>query len=86
MQSEEQRIHNEELRCLVDDVGFKASLLRIAEKALEDIRAACISSMYWKNDEYPSVARTLQNHHKIVTKAQREIAEIMAIEYGDDVE
>lgn len=37
MQTEEQRAHNEELQCLIDDVEFKASLLKIAEKALEDV-------------------------------------------------
>ena len=53
------------------------------EKAIEDIRAICISSMYWKNDEYPSCARILAHHHKIVTDAQVKIAELTAIEYGD---
>ena len=38
MKTEEQREHNQELASLVDDIAFKASLLRIAEKALEDIR------------------------------------------------
>ena len=85
MKTEEQREHNQELACLVDDIAFKASLLRITEKALEDIRAICISSMYWKNDEYPSCARILAHHHKIVTDAQVKIAELTAIEYGDDV-
>ena len=47
MQSEEQREHNQDLACLVDDIAFKASLLRIAEKALEDIRGLCVSSTYW---------------------------------------
>jgi hypothetical protein len=42
--------------------------------------------MYWKNDEYPNCARILAHHHKIVTDAQVKIAELTAIEYGDDVE
>ena len=43
MKTEEQREHNQEIACLVDDIAFKASLLRIAEKALEDIRVLCVS-------------------------------------------
>lgn len=86
MQTEDQRVHNEELQCLVDDIQFKSSLLQIAEKALEDIRAACVSSTCWKNDAYPIAARILGHHHKIVTNAQRTIAELMAIEYGDNVD
>lgn len=76
----------EEQSALVEDLVHKANLLRITEKALEDIRAICISSMYWKNDKYPSCARILAHHHKIVTSAQVKIAELTAIEYGDDVE
>jgi hypothetical protein len=76
----------EEQSALVEDLVHKANLLRITEKAIEDIRAICISSMYWKNDEYPSCARILAHHHKIVTDAQVKIAELTAIEYGDDVE
>ena len=79
-------IHQEEQSALVEDLVHKANLLMITEKALEDIRAICISSMYWKNDEYPSCARILAHHHKIVTDAQVKIAELTAIEYGDDVE
>ena len=86
MQSEEQREHNQDLACLVDDIAFKASLLRISEKALEDIRGLCVSSMYWKNDRYPNCARILAHHHKIVTDAQVKIAELTEVEYGDDVE
>jgi len=40
----------EEQSALVEDLVHKANLLRITEKALEDIRAICISSMYWKWD------------------------------------
>lgn len=76
----------EEQSALVEDLVHKANLLRITEKAIEDIRAICISSMYWKNDEYPSCDRILAHHHKIVTDAQVKIAELTAIEYGDDVE
>jgi hypothetical protein len=76
----------EEQSALVEDLVHKANLLRITEKALEDIRAICISSMYWKNDEYPSCARILAHHHKIVAEAHVKIAELTAIEYGDDVE
>ena len=76
----------EEQSALVEDLVYKANLLRITEKALEDIRAICISSMYWKNDEYPSCARILAHHHKIVADAHVKIAELTAIEYGDDVE
>lgn len=76
----------EEQSSLVEDLVHKANLLRITEKALEDIRAICISSMYWKNDEYPSCARILAHHHKIVIDAQVKIAELTAIEYGDTVE
>ena len=52
MKTEEQREHNQDLACLVDDIAFKASLLRIAEKALEDIRGLCVSSTYWNNPDY----------------------------------
>ena len=76
----------EEQSALVEDLVHKANLLRITEKALEDIRAICISSMYWKNDEYPSCARILAHHHKIVAEAHVKIAELTAIEYGDDVQ
>ena len=76
----------EEQSALVEDLVHKANLLRITEKALEDIRAICISSMYWKNDKYPSCAQILAHHHKIVTDAQVKIAELTAIEYGDTVE
>jgi hypothetical protein len=76
----------EEQSALVEDLVHKANLLRITEKALEDIRAICISSMYWKNDEYPSCARILAHHHKIVADAHVKIAELTAIEYGDTVE
>ena len=86
MKTEKQREHDQELACLVDDIQFKASLLRIAEKALEDIRALCISSTYWKNPDYPNCARLLKTHHKIVGDAQVRAAEMRAIEYGDDVE
>ncbi len=86
MKTEEQREHDEELACLVDDIQFKASLLRIAEKALEDIRALCISSMYWNNPEFPNCARLLKQHHKIIGDAQVRAAEMRAVEYGDDVE
>ena len=86
MKTEEQRDHDEELALLVDDIQFKASLLRIAEKALEDIRALCISSIYWENSNYPNCARLLKQHRKIVGDAQVKAAEMRAIEYGDDVE
>ena len=86
MKTEEQREADEELACLVDDIQFKASLLRIAEKALEDIRALCISSTYWNNPEFPNCARLLKQHHKIVGDAQVKFAEMRVIEYGDDVE
>jgi len=86
MKTEEQREHDQELACLVDDIQFKASLLRIAEKALEDIRGLCISSTYWNNSEYPNCARLLKHHHKIVTDAQVKAVEMRAIEYGDNVE
>ena len=76
----------EEQSAIVEDLVHKANLLRITEKALEDIRAICISSMYWKNDKYPSCARILAHHHKIVADAQVKIAELTAIEYGDTVE
>jgi len=76
----------EEQSALVEDLVHKANLLRYTEKALEDIRSICISSMYWKNEEYPSCARILAHHHKIVTDAQVKIAELNAIEYGDDVD
>jgi len=85
MQSEDERVRNEELACVVDDVVFKGSLLRVYKKAIEDIRSLCVSSMYWKNDRYPNCARILAHHHKIVTDAQVKIAELTAIEYGDDV-
>jgi len=82
----EQREHNQELACLVDDIAFKASLLRIAEKALEDIRVLCVSSTYWNNPNYPNCARLLKQHHKIVSDAKVKTEEMRAIEYGDDVE
>ena len=82
----EQREHNQELACLVDDIAFKASLLRIAEKALEDIRGLCVSSTYWNNPDYPNCARLLKQHHKIVSDAKVKAEEMRAIEYGDDVE
>ena len=86
MKTEEQREHNQELACLVDDIAFKASLLRIAEKALEDIRVLCVSSTYWNNPDYPNCARLLKQHHKIVSDAKVKAEEMRAIEYGDDVE
>lgn len=86
MKTEEQREHNQELACLVDDIAFKASLLRIAEKALEDIRGLCVSSTYWNNPDYPNCARLLKQHHKIVSDAKVKAEEMRAIEYGDDVE
>ena len=86
MKTEEQREHDQELACLVDDIQFKASLLRIAEKALDDIRALCVSSTYWNNWEYPNCARLLKQNHKIVRDAQVKAAEMRAIDYGDDVE
>ena len=84
MKTEEQREHNQELACLVDDIAFKASLLRIAEKALEDIRVLCVSSTYWNNPDYPNCARLLKQHHKIVSDAKVKAEEMRAIEYGDD--
>ena len=86
MKTEEQGEHNQELACLVDDIAFKASLLRIAEKALEDIRGLCVSSTYWNNPAYPNCARLLKQHHKIVSDAKVKAEEMRAIEYGDDVE
>jgi len=86
MKTEEQSEHNQELACLVDDIAFKASLLRIAEKALEDIRGLCVSSTYWNNPDYPNCARLLKQHHKIVSDAKVKAEEMRAIEYGDDVE
>lgn len=76
----------EEQSALVEDLVHKANLLRITEKALEDIRGLCISSAYWNNPEYPNCARLLKQHHKIVGDAQVKAAEMRAIEYGDDVE
>lgn len=69
----------EEQAALVEDLVHKADLLRVATKALEDIRATCISSIYWHNQishapaHLQNVARTLLRHHKIVTDAQKEI-------------
>jgi hypothetical protein len=60
--------------------------LRIAEKALEDIRGLCVSSTYWNNPAYPNCARLLKQHHKIVSDAKVKAEEMRAIEYGDDVE
>lgn len=76
----------DEQPALVDDISFKADLLRVAEKALEDVRAVCISSMYWQNDEFPNCARILKHHHKIVNDAKVKMAEMRAIQYGDDVD
>jgi hypothetical protein len=73
----------EELSLLIDDLVFKADLLRIAEKALSDIRAVCISSMYWKNDKYQNCSRILQHHNNIVSKAISEIENKKAEEYKD---
>jgi len=48
-------------------------------KALEDIRAACISSPYWHNQishapaHLQNVTRALLRHHKIATDAQKKI-------------
>lgn len=53
--------------------------LEIAEKALEDIRACCISDHLWVNDvghakvEDQGVARRLLKFHSIVTNIQRDI-------------
>lgn len=51
----------EEQSAIVEDLSHKANLLRITEKAIEDIRSICIST-------------------------QVKIAEMNAIEYGDDVD
>jgi hypothetical protein len=69
----------EEQAALVEDLVHKADLLRVATKALEDIRVTCISSPYWYNqashapEHLQNVACTLLRHHKIVTGAQKEI-------------
>jgi hypothetical protein len=68
-----------ETSCMVEDAVHKADLLRVATKALEDIRVTCISSPYWYNqashapEHLQNVACTLLRHHKIVTGAQKEI-------------
>jgi hypothetical protein len=64
---------------MVEDAVHKADCLRVATKALEDIRATCISSPYWHNQvshapaHLQNVARVLLRHHKIVTDAQKKI-------------
>ena len=81
-----------ETSCMVEDAVHKADLLRVATVALEDIRATCISSPYWYNQvshapaRLQNVTRALLRHHKIATDAQVKIAELSAIEYGDDVD
>lgn len=70
-----------ETSCMVEDANHKADLLRVATKALEDIRTTCISSPYWHNQvshapaHLQNVARVLLRHHKIVTDAQKKIEE-----------
>jgi hypothetical protein len=72
----------EEQAALVEDLVHKADLLRVATKALEDIRATCISSPYWHNQishapaHLQNVARALLRHHKIATDAQKKIEEM----------
>jgi hypothetical protein len=71
-----------ETSCMVEDAAHKADLLRVATKALEDIRAACISSPYWHNQvshapaRLQNVTRALLRHHKIATDAQKKIEEM----------
>lgn len=65
----------EEQSALIEDLVKKCDMLRVAEKTLENIRIACISSMYWKNDMHLACARLLSRHHKIVINAQKEIKE-----------
>jgi hypothetical protein len=66
-----------ETSCMVEDSVHKADLLRVAAKALEDIRTTCISSPYWYNQisyapaHLQNVTRALLRHHKIVTDAQK---------------
>jgi len=67
-----------------DNIAFKASLLRIAEKALEDIRGLCVSSTYWNNPDYPNCARLLKQHHKIVSDAKVKAEEMTAYR-GEDM-
>ena len=71
---------------IYEDWKHQTICRQVYEKALEDIRALCISSTYWNNPEYPNCARLLKQHHKIVRDAQVKAAEMRAIEYGDDVE
>jgi len=65
-----------ETSCLIEEVVHKADCLRVAEKALEDIRVISISSIYWKNDRFPGHARILSRYHKIVTDAHKKIEEM----------